>query len=88
MLSSGSEQQGQKIKVIPAFLALTKILDLLGFFHQVCKKTCSVSKDVYSLNCFSLTQRNNNITWIEKELDSVCLHPLEHLQHLDIAEKE
>ena len=38
MFCTGSEQQGQNIGVRTVFLSLTKILDLLVFFHQVCKK--------------------------------------------------
>ena len=41
MLSTGSEQQGQNIRVRPVFLTLTKILDLLVFFHRVCKNFSS-----------------------------------------------
>ena len=37
MLSTGSEQQGQNIRVRTVFLILTEILDLHVFFHQVCK---------------------------------------------------
>ena len=37
-LSTESEQQGQNIRVRPVFLTLTKFLDLLVCFHQVCKK--------------------------------------------------
>ena len=37
MLSTGSEQQGQNIRVRTVFLTLTKILDLLVIFHQICK---------------------------------------------------
>ena len=37
MLSTESEQWGQKIRARPVFLTLTKIFDLLVFFHQVCK---------------------------------------------------
>ena len=38
MLSTWSEQQGKNIRVRTVFLTLTKILDLLVYFHQVCKK--------------------------------------------------
>ena len=38
VLSTGSEHQGQNIRVRQAFLTLTKTLDLLVFFHRVCKK--------------------------------------------------
>ena len=41
MLSTGSEQQGQNIRVRTVFLTLTKILDLLVFFHRVCKNSIS-----------------------------------------------
>ena len=41
MLSTGSEQQGQNIKARAVFRTLTKILDLLVFFHQVCKNSIS-----------------------------------------------
>ena len=41
MLSTGSEQQGQSIRVRTVFLTLTKILDLLVFVHQVCKNSSS-----------------------------------------------
>ena len=37
MLSTGSKQQGQNIRVRTVFLTPTLILDLLVFFHQVCK---------------------------------------------------
>ena len=37
MSSTGSEQQGQNVRVRPVFLTLTKILDLFVFFHQMCK---------------------------------------------------
>ena len=45
MLSTGSEQQGQNIRVRPGpvFLTLTKSLDLLVCFHQVCKRTLSTT---------------------------------------------
>ena len=49
MLSTGSEQQGQNIRVRTVFLTLTKILDLLIFFHQVCKKLNTfINVHVYS----------------------------------------
>ena len=43
MFSTGSEQQVQNIRVRTVFLTLTKILDSLVFFHQVCKKISSES---------------------------------------------
>ena len=38
---TGSEQQGQNTRVRTVFLTLAKILDLLVFFNQVCKKPFS-----------------------------------------------
>ena len=47
MLSTGSDQQGQNIRVRTVFLTLTKILDLLVFFHQVCKKYISYFRHIH-----------------------------------------
>ena len=55
MLSTGSEQQGLNIRVRPVFLTLTKILDLLVFFNQVCK-------NVFLQSCNQLYPVNNVIT--------------------------
>ena len=49
MLSTGSEQQGQNTRVRTVFLTLTKTLDLLVFFHQVCKNETSVRRILVEL---------------------------------------
>ena len=70
LLSTGSEQQGQNTRVRKVFLNLIIILDLLVFFHQVCKKRSSdFSEPLLSLaviiwisinSVFGITQKESN----------------------------
>ena len=60
MLSTGSEQQGHNIRGRTVFLTLTKILDLLVVFHQICKKNASTDKINSVFSVVSAVFKNSN----------------------------
>ena len=65
ILSRGSEQRGQNIRVRTVFLTLTKILDLLLFFHQVCKNN-------YASSNWKVVLSTHNICDIVRKPDQAC----------------
>ena len=78
MLNTGSEQQGQNIRVRTVFLTLTKILDLLVFFHQVCK-----NKKVPSLCATHLRQCALKTLVICLGLNPLVTNGLSHTYQMD-----